>query len=260
MAIPSEAHDVAQLALEQNPNIASRTLARILFENDPKLFKSIDNARSTIRNVRGLQGNKHRVTAQKIRPHLVKDIGWQLNEMPVSISRPTKFLYWLRKAFPKAQILYKIGNHEDRMERFLVKNAPVFLGVPDFEVAELLKFRDMGIELVKSLQLVRFGKLPVYHGHELPQGISSPVNPARGLWMRVQETCVAGHWHRVSEHTEKTGISDKISSCWSLGCLCDMKPDYASVNRWSAGFATVETDKGGEFEFHNKKIIQGRVF
>lgn len=333
MAIPSEAHDVARLALEQNPDIASRTLARVLFENDSKLFKSIDSARAVIRNIRGIIGQRQRAYAQKLRPNLIKEPGWQLNEMPHSISKPTKaiqvnganrvlimsdmhipyhdknsieaavkfgrafkpniihlngdiadfyvisrhdkdprremvqeldavrqFLYWLRKAFPKAQILYKIGNHEDRMERFLVKNAPVFLGVPDFEVAEILKFRDMGIELVKSLQLVRFGKLPVYHGHELPQGMSSPVNPARGLWMRVQETCVAGHWHRVSEHTEKTGISDKISSCWSLGCLCDMKPDYASVNRWSAGFATVETDKGGEFEFHNKKIIQGRVF
>lgn len=333
MSKPSEANLIARQALEQNPEIASRTLARMLFEDDPKMFKSVDSARKTIQYLRGLNGSRCKKFSSQTSPHLHKDAGWQLNEMPVSISRPTKalqvngvnrvlimsdmhipyhdknsieaavkfgrefkpniihlngdiadfyaisrhdkdprremkqeldavrqFLYWLRKAFPKAQILYKIGNHEDRMERFLVKNAPVFLGVPDFEVAELLKFRDMGIELVKSLQLVRFGKLPVYHGHELPQGMSSPVNPARGLWMRVQETCVAGHWHRVSEHTEKTGISDKISSCWSLGCLCDMKPDYASVNRWSAGFATVETDKGGEFEFHNKKIIQGRVF
>ena len=305
----------------------------MLVKNDPRMFRSINATREMIRYIRGAVGEKHRTFAKNTTPHLVKELGWQLNEMPASISKPTKplqingenrvlimsdmhipyhdrasieaavkfgrsfkpdvvylngdiadfyaisrhdkdprremaqeldavrqFLFWLRKCFPKARILYKIGNHEDRMERFLVKNAPVFLGVPEFEVAEILKFSNMGIELVKSLQLTRFGKLPVYHGHELPQGMSSPVNPARGLWMRVQETCVAGHWHRVSEHTEKTGISDKISSCWSLGCLCDMKPDYASVNRWSAGFATVEVDKSGEFEFHNKKIIQGGVF
>lgn len=171
-----------------------------------------------------------------------------------------QFLFWLRKQFPKARIIYKIGNHEDRMERFLVKNAPVLLGTSDFEIPKLLRFDEMKIECVGSLNLIRLGKLSIYHGHELPQGMSSPVNPARGMWMRVQETLLAGHWHRVSEHTEKTGISGKISSCWSTGCLCDLKPDYARINRWSSGFAIVETQADNEFEVHNHKIINGRVF
>lgn len=171
-----------------------------------------------------------------------------------------QFLFWLRKQFPKARIIYKIGNHEDRMERFLVKNAPVLLGTSDFEIPKLLRFDDMKIECVGSLNLIRLGKLSIYHGHELPQGMSSPVNPARGMWMRVQETLLAGHWHRVSEHTEKTGISGKISSCWSTGCLCDLKPDYARINRWSSGFCVVETQADGEFEVHNHKIINGRVY
>lgn len=171
-----------------------------------------------------------------------------------------QFLFWIRKQFPKARIIYKIGNHEDRMERFLVKNAPVLLGTSDFEISKLLRFDEMKIECVGSLNLIRLGKLSIYHGHELPQGMSSPVNPARGMWMRVQETLLAGHWHRVSEHTEKTGISGKISSCWSTGCLCDLKPDYARINRWSSGFCVVETQADGEFEVHNHKIINGRVF
>jgi predicted phosphodiesterase len=171
-----------------------------------------------------------------------------------------QFLFWLRKQFPKARIIYKIGNHEDRMERFLVKNAPVLLGTADFEIPKLLRFDDMKIECVGSLNLIRLGKLCIYHGHELPQGMSSPVNPARGIWMRVQETMLAGHWHRVSEHTEKTGISNRISSCWSTGCLCDMSPSYCIVNRWGHGFAIVETQADGEFEVHNRKIINGRVF
>jgi predicted phosphodiesterase len=171
-----------------------------------------------------------------------------------------QFLFWIRKQFPKARIIYKIGNHEDRMERFLVKNAPVLLGTSDFEIPKLLRFDEMKIECVGSLNLIRLGKLCIYHGHELPQGMSSPVNPARGIWMRVQETLLCGHWHRVSEHTEKTGISNRISSCWSTGCLCDMRPTYSIVNRWSHGFAIVETQADNEFEVHNHKIINGRVF
>jgi len=122
-----------------------------------------------------------------------------------------QFLFHLRKQFPSARILYKIGNHEARMEMFLVKNAPVLLGVSDFELPVLLKFEELNIELVPSLTLIRLGNLPIYHGHELPQGMSSPVNPARGIWMRVQESLICGHWHRTSEHTESTGLNKKLS-------------------------------------------------
>lgn len=171
-----------------------------------------------------------------------------------------QFLFHLRKQFPTSRILYKIGNHEARMEMFLVKNAPVLLGVSDFELPVLLKFDELNIELVPSLTLIRLGNLPIYHGHELPQGMSSPVNPARGIWMRVQESLICGHWHRTSEHTESTGLNKRLSSCWSTGCLCDLTPDYAIVNRWNHGFAWVETQADGNYEVTNHKIINGRVY
>jgi predicted phosphodiesterase len=171
-----------------------------------------------------------------------------------------QFLFWLRSQFPEQRILYKIGNHETNLERYLMREAPVLLGVPDFTIRDVLKLDSFKIEVVESLQLIQAGKLSIYHGHELPQGISSPVNPARGLWMRVQETILCGHWHRTSEHTETTGISRKVSSCWSVGCLCDLSPDYAIVNRWNHGFAIVDIDKDGSFEVHNHKIIDGRVY
>ena len=171
-----------------------------------------------------------------------------------------QFLFWLRSQFPRQRILYKIGNHETNLERYLMREAPVLLGVPDFTIRDVLKLDSFQIEVVESLQLIQAGKLSIYHGHELPQGMSSPVNPARGLWMRVQETILCGHWHRTSEHTETTGISRKVSSCWSVGCLCDLSPDYAIVNRWNHGFAIVDIDKDGSFEVHNHKIIDGRVY
>jgi len=171
-----------------------------------------------------------------------------------------QFLFWLRQSFPKARIIYKIGNHENRMERFLVKYAPVLLGVTDFEISTLLRFDELKIELADNLQLVMAGKLPIYHGHELPQGISNPVNPARGMWMRVQESLLCGHWHRTSEHTESTGLTKKYHSCWSAGCLCDLSPDYAIVNRWNHGFVVVDLSEDGNFEVHNHKIIKGRVY
>ena len=181
-------------------------------------------------------------------------------ELSQELEAIRQFLFWLRKQFPKARILYKVGNHEDRLHRFLLSRAPELLGIQHFSLSSFLHFDEMKIELIESLQLVRLGLLPVYHGHELPQGISSPVNPARGIWMRVQESLLCGHWHRTSEHTESTGLEKRLSSCWSTGCLCDLSPDYAIVNRWNHGFAVVEIDDSGQYEVSNYKIINGKIY
>lgn len=179
--------------------------------------------------------------------------------MKNEIEQCRKMLRHIRSRFPDARIIFKVGNHEDRMERFLAKNAPVLLGVAEFQIPDILKLNELNIEYVPSLGLTFMGRLPVYHGHELPQGMSSPVNPARGIWMRVQESMICGHWHRSSVHTEKVGVHGKVKSCWSLGCLCNMTPDYAPVNRWSHGFAIVDTHEDGNYEVDNKTIIEGVV-
>lgn len=181
-------------------------------------------------------------------------------ELSQELDAIRQFLFWLRKEFPRARIIYKVGNHEDRLDRFLMQRAPELLGIAHFSIASFLHFEEMKIELVDSLQLIRLGHLPIYHGHELPQGMTSPVNPARGIWMRVQESLLCGHWHRTSEHTESTGLDKRLSSCWSTGCLCSLSPDYAIVNRWNHGFAVVETDASGQYEVSNYKIINGKIY
>jgi hypothetical protein len=42
--------------------------------------------------------------------------------------------------------------------------------------------------------------------------------------------------------------------CWSTGCLCDLTPEYARVNRWNWGFATVTVDTAGSFDVDNYRI------
>jgi predicted phosphodiesterase len=319
---------IAKEFIDRFPDSENRTIARVMHKEMPKIFRSVEDARKSVRLLRGAAGGHPTADKSARRP-----LGWQKNIIPKTqatrrepvildgalkvlilsdihipyhdevavstaiafgkkkkpdviilngdigdfygVSRHDKdprrsladeldalrqFLFHLRAQFPKARILYKIGNHEDRMEKFLVKNAPVLLGVTDFELPVLLKFEELNIELVPSLTLIRLGNLPIYHGHELPQGMSSPVNPARGIWMRVQESLICGHWHRTSEHTESTGLNKRLSSCWSTGCLCDLSPDYAIVNRWNHGFVWVETQICGNYEVSNHKIINGRVY
>ena len=166
----------------------------------------------------------------------------------------------IREGFPDASIYYKVGNHEERYTRYLGVKAPELLGVKNFELVNILGLNDIDIQIISDKRIVKCGILSVVHGHEFGRSISSPVNPARGLYLRGKDTSVAGHWHQSSEHHEKS-MNGEIVSCWSSGCLCNLNPDWLPINKWNHGFIIVDmVDDAGNFEVWNKKIIKGKVY
>jgi hypothetical protein len=97
------------------------------------------------------------------------------------------------------------------------------------------------------------------HGHEYVGGISAPVNPARGLFLKSKVSCFQGHNHQSSSHTEPT-LTGKMVTTWSLGCLSELHPAYMPLNKWNHGFAEVDLDPNGEdFEFNNYRIFNGKI-
>jgi predicted phosphodiesterase len=162
----------------------------------------------------------------------------------------------IRQRFPEARIVYKIGNHEDRWENYMYTKAPELVGTNNFEMSSLLDFNKFGITEVKSKQLIKAGKyLTIIHGHEKFGG--SSVNPARGLYNQMKVCSIMGHHHQSSSHAEKTA-DDKFVACWSLGCLCELTPDYAPINKWNHGFAILDL-MGNDFNVNNLRIVNGRV-
>ena len=82
---------------------------------------------------------------------------------------------------------------------------------------------------------------------------------ARGAFLRTLHTVLVGHGHRTSGHAESSMWHDEVF-CWSQGCLCDLTPEYARINRWNHGFAVVTVDKDGTFDVDNLRISkQGKV-
>lgn len=160
--------------------------------------------------------------------------------------------------FPKAQIVWKLGNHEERWERYLYVKAPELVGVEAFELEKVLQL-PKDIVIVKDKRPIRAGKLNIIHGHEYRFNISNPVNPARGFFLRAKDHCLGSHMHQASHHSETT-IEGKVISAWSTGCLCDVHPDYRPLNTWVTGFAFVELGSDGAFLVENFKIIDGKVY
>ena len=165
-----------------------------------------------------------------------------------------QFLAWLRSEFPNIPIVYKIGNHEDRWTHWLWQHGPEISDDPRMSLTAWLELDKHDMQIVEDQRPVMLGKLPVLHGHELPRGLASPVNVARGAWMRTLSTVLVGHSHRTSNHAE-SNMWHHETACWSTGCLCDLRPEYAKFNKWNWGFAVATVHERGQFDVNNYRVM-----
>jgi predicted phosphodiesterase len=166
------------------------------------------------------------------------------------------FMEILKKTF-NAKIYYKMGNHCERYEHFLWMKAHELVGVEEFEIENILKARAEGIEIIKDKRIMKAGDLNIIHGHEFGGSVFSPVNIARGLFLRGKVSAMQGHNHQTSEHSE-SNMNGELTTTWSLGCLCELHPAYLPINKWNHGFALVDVD-GQNFEVRNKRIHKGKI-
>jgi len=122
----------------------------------------------------------------------------------------------------EAKIIYKLGNHCERYEMYLMHKAPELLGISDFEFKNLLKAGERKMDVVGEKRIIKANKLNIIHGHEYPS-VFSPVNIARGLYMKGN-------------------------------------PAYMPLNKWNHGFAIVDLSENGEdFHVKNYRIHKGKI-
>ena len=178
---------------------------------------------------------------------------WDLNN---EIDMCREFLKYVRAYFP-GLIYYKIGNHEERLEKYIAGNARELQNIPGLSIAGLLGLKELGgFVIADRMQHFLAGSLPILHGHEMYK-LGSTVSPARGLFLRTLEPALIGHLHRQSEYSVKTFSGRKITT-YSTGCLCEMAPRYAPNNQWTQGFAVVTVD-GLDYDVELKEIRDGKV-
>ena len=163
------------------------------------------------------------------------------------------------KQFEK-DIIFKAGNHEERIEAYLKSRTPELATLSDFSIAKILKLEEYGVSYVESRRKAIFNSLTVIHGHEFGESTFSPVNPARGLFLRAKSNVIAGHTHQTSEHHENNLARNSIS-CWSTGALCNLNPDYRpfAFTKWNLGFAILEKHDNNEFSVYNKRIKNNKI-
>lgn len=170
-----------------------------------------------------------------------------------------EFLVQLRKAFPKASIYWLKGNHCIRWEKFLYQKVREIWNDDYFFLEERLQLNSLGVKILDDKVLVKAGKLSITHGHHIFKGVFTPVNPSRGAFLRGKLSVIVGHLHRPSHHPE-VDLDGKIISCWSTGCLCELRADYSPlVGNTMHGFAHIQIAEDGDYTVKNYSIIKGKL-
>jgi predicted phosphodiesterase len=140
-----------------------------------------------------------------------------------------------------AKIYWVDGNHEDRLNKYLMANAADLIdlqvdGEPIVSLQHLLKLRARRIHYKSYSQCVELpGKLFVEHGHRVSKNAAYSVSNA----MRdLGGSLIMGHVHRIGSafKTDRNGVHRG----YEQGCLC-LPPSYMpeqSAN-WQRGFGVV---------------------
>lgn len=168
-----------------------------------------------------------------------------------------EFFAWMRQEFPKARIIFKEGNHEERYDAFMKKKAYELLGVEQFALPKVLDLEKRGIEHVNEKRKIMLGKLMAVHGHELK--LSSGQVPARVLFNKLICNAIAGHIHKTSTTTITTALHHQITT-YTIGTLGSTRREYAVINQWDQSFGQVDVANDGAWELNVKKVIRGSVY
>lgn len=178
------------------------------------------------------------------------------NRLESDYEKYNDFLYDLRCTFPDADIYFKVGNHELRYYKTLMRSPQLahLLGVGHFQFEEVFCFTELGIKIIHDYQIFRVGDTNIIHGHEVRGG---GMFVARWLALKFFENTICGHFHKT-DHYSKVLTGEKCLDFDSIGCLCDLHPKYMPINEWNHGFGHL-IKRGQNTEFYNKKIINGII-
>jgi len=202
-----------------------------------------------------------------------------------AINRGHKFLQQQRAvAGPRAKLVLIEGNHDKRMERFIMNNAASTLGLkkanmpdtmPVMSLPYLLRLDEIGVEYIDAYPAGAYwlnDKLRAVHGSKVRSGGSTAAAYTNDS---PHISTIFGHVHR-QELQSKT-VFDRLGPIKSIavspGCLCRVDGAVPSVNgatkidgspavyyeNWQQGVAVIMYKPSGEFFVELVQIDRGKA-
>ena len=177
-----------------------------------------------------------------------------LRDLPREIEMCRNFLVKIRELFPSTLIYYKMGNHENRWQRYLNDQAEEFAQLHEMQFEQFFRLDKLDIKFIPDWQGMEMADLLVLHGHEIMAG---GMNPSQTTFNKTFCNTLLGHVHRTTCTTKKDGFK-KFIHTYSTGCLTYLSPKYYPFAQHNNGFAFVEIIDG-KSKVENIMIKDGKI-
>jgi predicted phosphodiesterase len=148
---------------------------------------------------------------------------------------------------PEAEKMVLLGNHDHWVYDYVNEHPELSKTI---NVAS--SYHAVGWKTTPWNELYRIGKLYTTHGLFINK------YHANSTVHSLSASCLYGHSHDHQVFPESFLDGEKMAM--SIGCLCDMNPEYLKnrPKKWMNGFATVDVLPNGQFFPDFIKIIDGR--
>ena len=163
-----------------------------------------------------------------------------LRDFAKEIEMGRNFLQKIRDLFPFIPIYYKMGNHENRWQRYLNDQAEEFAQLHEMQFEQFFRLDKLAMVYVPDWQGIEAGNLLVLHGHEIMAG---GMNPSQSTFNKTFCNTLIGHVHRTTSTIKKNGFKEYFHS-YSTGCLTQLSPKYYPFAQHNNGFAMVHIENG----------------
>lgn len=162
-----------------------------------------------------------------------------------------EFLQDIRKRFPNVEIIYNFGNHENRLDRWILKNCRSLFNI--VTVAKQLHLDSLDIDYREYNRRYQLEKTNLFIQHSPP---SYSVNAAMtSLTKKLDISTIYGCTHR-SQKVSLTGGSGSVHSTWCNGWLgsTTLSEEHREVfsyakghENWQQSFSIITVDEGVHF-------------
>lgn len=189
------------------------------------------------------------------------------------IAMVKKFLdrlsYHVKKANKNAQIIFHSGNHEERLIKYLYRNASSLANIIDEEdndyiisIPHIFELKKRGIKHIDYSDEYVYKGLCIEHGDMARQKSGFT---AHGMLTKRMRSGISGHTHRLA-HIMQTH-SNKEYFWIENGCLCNLRfhSPYSRYNDWQQGFSIASYEKGKWYPqivpiIDNEFYVNGKLY
>ena len=160
----------------------------------------------------------------------------------------------------KCEIIYIYGNHEFRLQKFLMDKAEELWGIEGLTIEEQLDLKHWNIKFVDTglkENYYKWGALYVGHFNRINKHSGYT---AKNLLEDKGVCLVQAHTHRLGS-SFKSILGNSILVGYENGCLCNIHPLWIKDPNWQLGFSVVFQKKHKQrFHLYQIPIVDYQFF